>query len=120
MRAIAPWLLSVLVLAAPAALAQDAPTAASATADDGANAALKKKLAEQKVTLSYGNGASTLSIGDREFVFTTAPADEEGYKKNESQGLDQLIQGTQGQQQQSSPPPDNQEQPDFGGQSNPN
>ena len=51
---------------------------------------------------------------------TTAPADEEGYKKNESQGLDQLIQGTQGQQQQSSPPPDNQEQPDFGGQSNPN
>ena len=53
---------------------------------------------------------------------TTTPAtpgpDEEGYKKNESQGLDQLIQGTQGQQ--SSPPPDNQEQPDFGGQSNPN
>lgn len=49
---------------------------------------------------------------------TTAPPDEEGYKKNESQGLDQLIQGTQGQQ--SSPPPDNQEQPDFGGQSNPN
>lgn len=51
---------------------------------------------------------------------TTAPTDEEGYKKNESQGLDQLIQGTQGGQQQSSPPPDNQEQPDFGGQSNPN
>lgn len=51
---------------------------------------------------------------------TTAPPDEEGYKKNESQGLDQLIQGTQGQQQQNSPPPDNQEQPDFGGQSNPN
>jgi membrane protein required for colicin V production len=36
-------------------------------------------------------------------------------------GLDQLIQGTQGgQQQQSSPPPENQEQPDFGGQTNPN
>lgn len=51
---------------------------------------------------------------------TTTPPDEEGYKKNESQGLDQLIQGTQGQQQQNSPPPDNQEQPDFGGQSNPN
>lgn len=50
---------------------------------------------------------------------TTTPPDEEGYKKNESQGLDQLIQGTQGGQQ-SSPPPDNQEQPDFGGQSNPN
>ena len=50
---------------------------------------------------------------------TTTP-DEEGYKKNESQGLDQLIQGTQGGQQQNSPPPDNQEQPDFGGQSNPN
>lgn len=47
-----------------------------------------------------------------------ATPDEEGYKKNESQGLDQLIQGTQGQQ--NSPPPDNQEQPDFGGQSNPN
>ena len=51
---------------------------------------------------------------------TTQAPDEEGYKKNESQGLDQLIQGTQGQQQQSSPPPENQEQPDFGGQSNPN
>jgi membrane protein required for colicin V production len=55
---------------------------------------------------------------------TTAPADEEGYKKNESQGLDQLIQGTQGNQNnqnnQNSPPPDNQEQPDFGGQTNPN
>lgn len=35
-------------------------------------------------------------------------------------GLDQLIQGTQGSQQQSSPPPENQEQPDFGGQTNPN
>lgn len=49
----------------------------------------------------------------------TAAPDEEGYKKNESQGLDQLIQGTQGQQQNSSSP-DNQDQPDFGGQSNPN
>jgi membrane protein required for colicin V production len=46
------------------------------------------------------------------------PSDEEGYKKNESQDLDQLIQGTQGGQ--STPPPDNQEQPDFGGQTNPN
>lgn len=46
------------------------------------------------------------------------PNDEEGYKKNESQGLDQLIQGTQGNQ--NTPPPDNQEQPDFGGQTNPN
>src|SRR5438874_7455349 len=35
--------------------------------------------AEQKVTLNYGNGASTLSIGDREFVFTTAPADDCGF-----------------------------------------
>ncbi|MGE0240398.1 MAG: CvpA family protein [Parvibaculaceae bacterium] len=50
-----------------------------------------------------------------------SPGDEEGYKKNESQGLDQLIQGTQGSQgNQTSPPPDNQEQPDFGGQTNPN
>jgi len=47
-----------------------------------------------------------------------SPSDEEGYKKNESQGLDQLIQGTQGNQ--NTPPPDNQEQPDFGGQTNPN
>jgi hypothetical protein len=33
-----------------------------------------------------------------------------------------LIQGTQGNQNnnQTSPPPDNQEQPDFGGQTNPN
>jgi membrane protein required for colicin V production len=52
----------------------------------------------------------------------TKPTDEEGYKKNESQGLDQLIQGTQGsgQNNQNTPPPDNQEQPDFGGQTNPN
>ncbi|WP_119269209.1 CvpA family protein [Taklimakanibacter deserti] len=56
-----------------------------------------------------------------------SPSDEEGYKKNESQGLDQLIQGTQGSQDnqnnqnnQNTPPPDNQEQPDFGGQTNPN
>jgi membrane protein required for colicin V production len=52
-----------------------------------------------------------------------SPTDEEGYKKNESQGLDQLIQGTQGNQgnqnNQNTPPPDNQEQPDFGGQTNP-
>jgi membrane protein required for colicin V production len=49
------------------------------------------------------------------------PNDAEGYKKNESQDLDQLIQGTQGNQNnQNTPPPDNQEQPDFGGQSNPN
>src|SRR5690349_10480635 len=43
---------------------------------------------------------------------TTTPNDEEGYKKNESQGLDQLIQGTQGNQNnnQNTPPPDNQEQ----------
>jgi membrane protein required for colicin V production len=50
----------------------------------------------------------------------SSPNDEEGYKKNESQGLDQLIQGTQGNQNnQNTPPPDNQEQPDFGGQTNP-
>jgi membrane protein required for colicin V production len=48
------------------------------------------------------------------------PSDAEGYKKNESQDLDQLIQGTQGNQNQNTPPPDNQEQPDFGGQTNPN
>ena len=46
-----------------------------------------------------------------------APGEEEGYKRNESQGLDQLIQGTQGGQP--TPPPDTQEQPDFGGQTNP-
>ena len=66
--------------------------------------------AQQPPAAQTGSGDSTTT--------TTASPDEEGYKKNESQGLDQLIQGTQGQQ--SSPPPDNQEQPDFGGQSNPN
>jgi 3-methylcrotonyl-CoA carboxylase alpha subunit len=35
--------------------------------------------AEQQVTLSYGNGPSTLSVGDREFVFTTASADGGGF-----------------------------------------
>jgi len=55
----------------------------------------------------------------RQRQYHSTAARYEGYKKNESQGLDQLIQGTQGGQQ-SSPPPDNQEQPDFRGQSNPN
>jgi membrane protein required for colicin V production len=71
---------------------------------------------QQTPPAQTGTGDATPGTGDA----TTAAPDEEGYKKNESQGLDQLIQGTQGQQQQSSPPPDNQEQPDFGGQSNPN
>jgi 3-methylcrotonyl-CoA carboxylase alpha subunit len=31
--------------------------------------------AEQKVTLQYGSGPSTLSIGEREFVFATSPVD---------------------------------------------
>ncbi|MEH2555518.1 3-methylcrotonyl-CoA carboxylase alpha subunit [Bradyrhizobium algeriense] len=31
--------------------------------------------AEHKVTLHYGNGPSTVSIGKHEFVFTTSPAD---------------------------------------------
>ena len=35
--------------------------------------------AEHKVTLHYGNGPSTLSIGEREFVFTTSPADDGGF-----------------------------------------
>ncbi|WP_119391323.1 CvpA family protein [Taklimakanibacter lacteus] len=73
-------------------------------------------LGNQPTTTTQQTPAAQTGTGDT----TTAAPDEEGYKKNESQGLDQLIQGTQGQQQQSSPPPDNQEQPDFGGQSNPN
>jgi 3-methylcrotonyl-CoA carboxylase alpha subunit len=40
---------------------------------------LRQGHAEQKVTLSYGNGPSTLSIGDREFVFTTSLADDGGF-----------------------------------------
>ena len=32
--------------------------------------------AEQKVTLRYGSGPSTLSIGKHEFAFTTSPAEE--------------------------------------------
>jgi membrane protein required for colicin V production len=44
--------------------------------------------------------------------------DEEGYKRNESQGLDQLIQGTQGQGGDAQQPEG--DQPSFGGQSNPN
>jgi 3-methylcrotonyl-CoA carboxylase alpha subunit len=35
--------------------------------------------AEQEVILSYGNGPSTLSIGDRDFAFTTSPADDGGF-----------------------------------------
>ena len=63
------------------------------------------------------SGAGETQTGTGETQAT--PGEEEGYKKNESQGLDQLIQGTQGNQGQNTPPPDNQEQPDFGGQTNP-
>jgi membrane protein required for colicin V production len=47
--------------------------------------------------------------------------DEEGYKRSDSQGMDQLIQGTQGQTQQPiQGTPGQTQQPSFGGQSNPN
>src|SRR6266403_3364205 len=35
--------------------------------------------AEQEVTLNYGNGPSTLSIGEREFAFATAPGNDGGF-----------------------------------------
>jgi 3-methylcrotonyl-CoA carboxylase alpha subunit len=35
--------------------------------------------AEHKVTLRYGSGLSTIAIGEREFVFTTSPADGGGF-----------------------------------------
>jgi 3-methylcrotonyl-CoA carboxylase alpha subunit len=35
--------------------------------------------AEQKVALNYGNDASTLSIGERDFAFATTPADDGGF-----------------------------------------
>jgi 3-methylcrotonyl-CoA carboxylase alpha subunit len=35
--------------------------------------------AEQNVTLQYGNGPSTVSIGDRGFVFAFSPADGGGF-----------------------------------------
>ena len=35
--------------------------------------------AEQKVTLQYGNGPSTLSVGDRRFVFASSPTDDGGF-----------------------------------------
>jgi 3-methylcrotonyl-CoA carboxylase alpha subunit len=35
--------------------------------------------AEQKVALRYGQGPSTLSIGEREFTFTTSPAGDGGF-----------------------------------------
>lgn len=80
-------------------------------------------LTNQAPTTTQEQPAGQTGTGDTQ---ATTP-DEEGYKKNESQGLDQLIQGTQGGQNnngnnnnQNTPPPDNQEQPDFGGQSNPN
>jgi membrane protein required for colicin V production len=72
--------------------------------------------AQQPPAAQTGSGEAQTGSGDTQ----AAPNDEEGYKKNESQGLDQLIQGTQGNQNnQTTPPPDNQEQPDFGGQTNP-
>jgi 3-methylcrotonyl-CoA carboxylase alpha subunit len=35
--------------------------------------------AEHKVVLHYGNGPSTLSIGDREFAFVSSPSDDGGF-----------------------------------------
>jgi 3-methylcrotonyl-CoA carboxylase alpha subunit len=35
--------------------------------------------AEQEVTLNYGNGPSTLSIGEREFAFATSPGNDGGF-----------------------------------------
>jgi 3-methylcrotonyl-CoA carboxylase alpha subunit len=35
--------------------------------------------AEQQITLNYGNGPSTLSIGEREYAFTASPAAEGGF-----------------------------------------
>ena len=34
---------------------------------------------EQKITLKYGNGPATLSIGEREFAFASAPRDDSGF-----------------------------------------
>ncbi len=36
--------------------------------------------AEHKVTLQYGNGPSTLSVGDRGFVFALSPTDDGGFE----------------------------------------
>jgi len=35
--------------------------------------------AEQQVTLHYGNGPSKLTVGEREFAFTSAPTDDGGF-----------------------------------------
>jgi len=48
---------------------------------------------------------------------TDQPESSEGYKKTETNGLDQLIQGTQGAQQ---PMQGSKDQPAFGSESNPN
>jgi membrane protein required for colicin V production len=69
---------------------------------------------QQPPASQTGTGETQTGSGETQ----ATPSDAEGYKRNESQGLDQLIQGTQGGQ--TTPPPDNQEQPDFGGQTNPN
>lgn len=34
---------------------------------------------EQQVTLHYGNGPSTLAVGEREFLFTSTPTDDGGF-----------------------------------------
>jgi len=56
-----------------------------------------------------GGGATSMTV--QPDADESAPPDDEGYKKNDSQSMDQLIQGTQGQPRQ---------QPSFGGQSNSN
>jgi len=56
-----------------------------------------------------GGGSTSMTV--QPDTDESAPPDDEGYKKNDSQSMDQLIQGTQGQPRQ---------QPSFGGQSNSN
>jgi len=56
-----------------------------------------------------GSGSTSMTV--QPDTDESAPPDDEGYKKNDSQSMDQLIQGTQGQPRQ---------QPSFGGQSNSN
>lgn len=74
-------------------------------------------IAETLTNTAIGGPPGNLTAPDT----AGAPAqNEEGYKRNDSQGLDQLIQGTQGQQQTPPPEENTDQQPSFGGQANPN
>jgi membrane protein required for colicin V production len=82
-------------------------------------------IGSQPDTSNTGGGGTSTTTGEGETKPSQATGDppagdaqqDPGYQKSQTQGLDQLLQGTQGT---TDPPPADGEQPAFGGQGNQN